>query len=1064
MRLLPGWLLNNLSYRVDKDIQDTLYKNSEFLKSRWGLVEFNIVQWSTHYVKYVLLTLLFFVLLIVSLKLWQPILQQQVLPYIPHWKELFIWQGLFLAGQLTVIGVVYPLVVGLVGVLFQNKSAKKILFPVYQKYSGFMFAGLSGLSLSIFIVVASLSRASIDDSTYFAFCIASAIWLICNLALTAWFFVQTFNILNDEFRNRLLMRYSIHEACEQDIRDRLQYSLMEYPSLHGFLSSFNEDVLKIESYLIGNSKELIMNVDRDFSIVDVRYRIISIAILVQTIILKFRNKNGGKISIKSMSKKSKGREMIIANYDGFEMSPFVKFLIILAHKYRKTHSSIDIGFSTVLAALVGPIDDALRDSDTRSYSKSVNNLVDGHTEIAQSLAFKNDTGKLDNWLLLASRGMFGQNYFGELLREYFRLARQAVEKISENSSYYEDLLYLHKQIYARRDQLVDQEKRSLIQGSYYLWYLLVEWRSYTGNSSSLKVNDKYEDILYGFVGAWESWPNYIEPKSERFKGLVQAYPSYIYHLEFTSMTAITALRFDNYEAAGWGVDMLNSWFSNFSNSDFNHSEYSWRSNLVNHRLLELDSEHSSWKNILKNQAFKEQDAFDLAFKNAHIDIRVLTACYMLIKPNSKDKEALARYVKALLAGERIHSTGAVGTRSYNVTNAGDLLGLYFRHRDYRGRGDNSYGGWLASVLESFSRLHDQKRVSGRVYSGWGSMDPYSMSKAYVEIALSMSSNRWNLSTNWKESVLSSVFRNQDRQSIISDLKEWIRLSNEDREFILIENDDLPQLKENFQESLNKIIEQLKSKAEEEIDGAEIDKERLKSFGVACSEYLINKEYSFPLNLIGNVELNPENPVKGEFQVGVAKYKKERVAKGIECQRASNEYEWMSDYVKEDIKTNIIREMLRYPETGQHNYSDEASILDGVLELSGGLACPVLVTGDSDLRRILHRASYEQEYIDGYDIARKDGYGNRYICHIGRCEVYSLRFSDVDFSLLTSKEIFERVSFEPVDEAQYIDVDFELDDGSRAEGTLELSYKMDVDLAPDVECIRLNLAVKDDNGT
>jgi hypothetical protein len=62
-------------------------------------------------------------------------------------------------------------------------------------------------------------------------------------------------------------------------------------------------------------------------------------------------------------------------------------------------------------------------------------------------------------------------------------------------------------------------------------------------------------------------------------------------------------------------------------------------------------------------------------------------------------------------------------------------------------------------------------------------------------------------------------------------------------------------------------------------------------------------------------------------------------------------------------------------------------------------------------------------------------------------------------LITSKEIFNRVSFWPVDEAQYIDVDFELDKASKTEGTLELSYKMDIDLAPNVECMRLNLAVR-----
>ena len=40
-------------------------------------------------------------------------------------------------------------------------------------------------------------------------------------------------------------------------------------------------------------------------------------------------------------------------------------------------------------------------------------------------------------------------------------------------------------------------------------------------------------------------------------------------------------------------------------------------------------------------------------KNAHIDLRVMTACYMLLKPSDDHPDLLVKYVKALLAGKRI---------------------------------------------------------------------------------------------------------------------------------------------------------------------------------------------------------------------------------------------------------------------------------------------------------------------------------------------------------------------------------------------------------------------------
>ncbi|WJG07631.1 hypothetical protein [Aliiglaciecola sp. LCG003] len=157
-----GKLLNSLRYHIDKNIDETLYQNKAFLSSKWSLLEYSILRWSQRHGYYIFLTVTLAILIVTNLFLLIPL----VIDDFPHWRKLIDWQGGFLAGQLTIIGVVYPLVIGLIGVLFQNKSAKKTLFPIYHMYSGFMFAGLSGLFLSIFIVLGYFLSANLDDSTY----------------------------------------------------------------------------------------------------------------------------------------------------------------------------------------------------------------------------------------------------------------------------------------------------------------------------------------------------------------------------------------------------------------------------------------------------------------------------------------------------------------------------------------------------------------------------------------------------------------------------------------------------------------------------------------------------------------------------------------------------------------------------------------------------------------------------------------------------------------------------------------------------------------------------------
>lgn len=88
-----------------------------------------------------------------------------LLPFVQHFKgitKLSDWMSNLLGSQLTIIGIVFPLVVGLISVLFQKKSARIHIQSAYQLHSGYMFAGLSGLSLAAFVVLGGMTL-SIGD-------------------------------------------------------------------------------------------------------------------------------------------------------------------------------------------------------------------------------------------------------------------------------------------------------------------------------------------------------------------------------------------------------------------------------------------------------------------------------------------------------------------------------------------------------------------------------------------------------------------------------------------------------------------------------------------------------------------------------------------------------------------------------------------------------------------------------------------------------------------------------------------------------------------------------------
>lgn len=1081
-----GKLLNSLQYHVDKNIKETLYQNKAFLSSKWSFLQYNVLRWSQRYRYYIFLSVVLAILSTINLVVWKDELAPIAISYFPYWKKLIEWQGAFLAGQLTIVGVVYPLVIGLIGVLFQNKSAKKTIFPIYQMYSGFMFAGLSGLFLSIFIIVGFFLSASLAESTYLAICLITALWLTFNVLLTSWFFTATFLMLDENKRDRLIVRFTIHELCEIDIRHRIRELLLQNSVQHKILANPDEAVLKVSTYKFSDDKydEIVLRSEDQTHVTNVYFAIINAVIryhFYRLEILNWFNKTTfGKwlvskkgfnwlsidlnaepeVVVQPMWNKEKQTGLVLLKYTGFNMGWLSRLFIKASFKVKYVEEGADKSLTSMMLGFVGTANDAIREKNIGDFKYSLDNIVKWHVEIASALSFFNDNKEEDNWLLLPTSNFFSRSYLDEILTEYYRISKASVELIPENIEFYDEVIYLHKRLFASRDKLVKREGFSLIQGSYFTWSLLMEWRSYSSTSPDMRIASKYEDVLFDFVGSWESWLDYIKPRSKRLDDLPSSLPLFLTHLEFTAHTAISALRYNNIEAAGWGVDMLNNWIKKLGHG---FAEYKWHSELVTHDMLLKSSDDQLWQTVLNGNEFNLKSAFNIALRNAAFDLRVITACYILLKPNSNNNEQIKQYVRALLSCAAIHPTGAIGGRTKSVTKAHDILGAYIRHRDYSNYGEGSYGSWLSQVLDSFGRVNKKRRVSGRIYSGWGRDDPQSMKSAYVEIAVSFSANEWQLERKWFDIIFSDAFRHMDQESLIRDLKGWLNIAGEIENPQLIPAAELTTNVDNFKTSIQKIIDRINQHQNEVVAKAEVDEELLTQYGVLCSERLndINSTPDFPIKLFETVSINGEVTDQNLCKVNIQKYLKESVAINVDSNRAINEEDWLKDAINSNIETNILRALLHYKTSETREYTSADNNINDLIELSKTIQGPLLFVGDNALSRSLFDARYHQELADKYGITFIDGYGQNYLCHIGDILVYSIHFSDVDFSLLTTQELFESIEFTKIAENQFVKVKFKASEEDENIGVLSLNYWMDITLKEDQPCIKTEIKIKEE---
>ncbi|MGP7733734.1 hypothetical protein [Oceanimonas smirnovii] len=1072
-----GKFLNSLQYHVDKNIDETLYQNKTFLSSKWNFLEYNILRWSQRYVYYIFLIVMLSCLLVTNLLIWKEELTPFVGEYFSHWNKLLDWQSVFLAGQLTIVGVVYPLVVGLIGVLFQNKSAKKTFFPIYQMYSGFMFAGLSGLFLSIFIILGYFLRASVDDSTYLAICITSALWLTFNIFLTAWFFNATFLMLDEGKRDRLVVRFTIHELCEIDIRRRLRNLLMQNSVHNKMLANPDEKVLKVSAYKFDDDKYkevVILSEDKIyvtnvyFSVINcvIRYYLLKNWLFSKKWVRRPLKKDTIKpeIVIQPVWTKASQSGLVVARYAGFEIGWLSKILIKASFVTKKIEEDSDKSLTSMISGFTGSANDSIREKNVSEFKLALEDVVKWHVEIASALSFLNDRGEEDNWFLLPTSSFFSRSYLDEILTEYYRLSKAAVEIIPESIEFFDKVIYLHKSIFSRRDNLVEREGFSLIQGSYFTWSLLMEWRSYSSSSSDMRLANKYEDVLFDFVGSWESWLDNIMSRKDRIKDLPNSLPLFIAHLEFTSHTAITALRYDNVEAAGWGIDMLNNWIEKISIRGAGHiqDKYRWRSELLTHDFLLKSTDDQIWLTILNGSEFNIKSAFNIAISNAAFDLRVITACYILLKPDLNDNEQVRHYVRALLSGAQIHPTGrVVGKKVKSVSKASDILGAYIRHRDYGSYGEGSYGSWISNVLDSFGRVNEKRRVSGRIYSGWGRNEPHSMISAYVEIAILFSKNPWALERKWYDIIFSNVFSYQDKKLLVNELQEWVSFSDEMEETFLISKAEFRRNRDNFKDSIYKIINDINQQQNEIISSAEIDDTLLTRLGLACSKVVSagSQQLVFPIGLFKSINYDANLKKENSFKVNVQGFLKENIVKNVDNNRDIFEGGWLIDLIKDSVRVNILKRVFWNEITDFKTYSNVENNIIDICELGKTISEPVLFSGNLELCYLLNEARYNKDLAGRFDISFMDGCGGDYICHVGGVIVFGAHLSDVNFSLLTAKSLFENIEFGQVSDKQFVKVEYESSDENT--GIISLRYWMKVSLAGGLPCIKMETLSNDE---
>lgn len=850
-------ILDSISYQTDKFIRENIHVNQSYMALKWNGFEKILVSGSKHYVKAMLILISFFAAIFIVMVSGKSYIKPYIAEWFPDWYTLFDAQINLLGGQLTIIGIVYPMVVGLVSVIFQRKSARKIVHAAYQTYSGFMLAGLSGLCLSGFMLCGLLLRTFVGNYNYAIICGISIIWMMLNIALSVWFFVQSLSVLDDEKRERMVLRFLTTDILSAHVKSQLHSSFLNNPVKSQIIKNERYSNLTFEDYSFENDYSVIKS---EISIQEV---IKDIYVRPLKIILWLVNMHGRlkkkQIAIALFSRLDSRSE--------FDTLPLFKVkniesehvLITLLTRCFRTGIATQRHIATdrIIKGLLGDAIDALASADINAFDEAIEGFCRDITTFTDGFNFRQGQ-QTDNLLLLADDIFWDRSFTDKLYTELYQLFRQAVIRIDVSERFYTKCMNIPGMLCSKRESISFKEIQLALMYTFYSWDILVRWGHANTGRLDLTQRQSYEALLRNFVEIWEGWTDGLKYISKKTGGQQLYHDTLKEHLFTLPDIVACAVLSGESGSVDWAVDLMNRWLHTARRSADSHNTalFSWQEFIVTQATLDGEIVFSPENTPLRKPVeFSQlQDSF---YKNTLTDLRLLTAAFIISKPDAVQNKECQFAVSTLLDGSLVENTGGFERLSDSMATSTDIIDVFIRlltwDKSERRDATNSPG----NIIRKLSSAHGKSLVSGRTYMGRRLGGIEDLIPQIAELSVLRCGDTSSVSHKMKAIVASNVLSYQLLQNIVGNLSSLHNAINKLTGTAFVAENIFNERRQKVSELIQEYQDLFTNQIEQEIINSPVSSTILGNFGSVVSEFFnksLNKNMLF--SLFGNITPAP----------------------------------------------------------------------------------------------------------------------------------------------------------------------------------------------------------------
>lgn len=956
-----------------------------------------------------------------------------------------------MGAQATLLGLVYPIVIALVSLLFQETSARGAQLNVYFKETEATVVGSAALLFVAVVSAQSLLYGQMPVRVVAAMTVVNSLWFIANIGGLAFFVLKSLEFVRPAARHRMVESYIANTAWPAQFLATVRANRLLGASSYGYI----DEPVEAGAAGVINPFEYDPSVQRKtlarpLTLVDVAFGRLNAVLHSQRRGAAQGREPAALTFTPSIDTEYPAGAVVLARGAGM-LRPAEAFVLARAYRFRRTRRKDDSSLTQdLLTELVALAQVQFEAGSFEGFDARIDEAVQLHVRLYELGATSGRPG--DDPFNYASIEE-GWNTLGMSWAAAYRaLLHRAGDRIDREPRFFEKLIYIPARLQRRIRHVAPFESRRALFHLAAVPVLALLDRAGQEKADRAPVGaaapavfdfrgasgEKYKRFWINYVGGWEGFGEALaylgrndgEPHSwDDLRGVAI---ELFRHLSDTALLTVRAAQIGETQAIGWTVDMLLRWRGRTIRR-LSEDRGGWA---LHRPLLTLAHAGMTWAEIeaaplsLQNEPKVPAGAFGALMDNVWFDALVMTLASLLARcpdpvSGAMPDSGAGRAALALYHGRTFDPDGSTRPEIRPMELATVLRSLLRRADRASG-----YGADIDGISERIDQLSGPNYVSGRVY-GWsgkgdGSVfaDPQVLLLA-ATVALPTGRRRGAFDIGDDTRRLLLPAEDERRRRVLDHLRDVLRrVGDTDRTrasallSLLLERDvDIPETEARItvvQDILNACIAEIEAARLAALQTAEFDPDRIAAIEAKIAETAFTPT-DFPLTLFAAVE-RVEGPMERlTYPVG-------GLRRGVYTRpQLEDPYSDGDDYLRQHytplIASRVLYDALRAAPFVRRSPRAAAtwwrSVKDGIAAVRAAGMTPLIVRGGRSEPSWMREWHYDytgRSRPSDMQLEHRAGQGDGYDFHLNETPVYS-DIGAEDFTWIVAREMFARVAFE-----------------------------------------------------